>query len=862
MPLTAGDKVGPYEIVALIGKGGMGEVYRARDPRLGRDVAIKISAARFSERFEREARAIAALNHPNICTLYDIGPNYLVMEYIEGESPKGPLPLEEALRIARQIADALEAAHEKLKPIIHRDLKPANIKIKPDGLVKVLDFGLAKMHEPPGEDGDTVPMGLTEAGTILGTPAYMSPEQALGTPADKRADIWAFGVVLYELLTGERLFKGRDMGEILVAVVKEEPSLDKVPAKVRRLLKSCLEKDPRQRLQAIGDWRLLLEDAPPPAAQTAPSPSRLGWVAAVVVLALALAALAFVHFREKPAAAPNPVRFQIPVGVAARNVEFEVSPDGRKLAFIAQGAADGMSRVWIRSLDSLEAHPLPGTESAVFLPIFWSPDSRYIGFGTRNKLMKIDIAGGPAQTVCDVFDGNPVGGSWNRDGTIIFGTNAGRRSIMRVSAGGGTASPLTTLDDSRSEITHNQPVFLPDGRHFIYLRRSRTPEYGGVYIGSLDAKPEAQSLNRLAPTGSSPEYSPSPGGGVGWLLFLRDGTLVAQPFDRTRLELADEPIPVAEQVGTFIDRSFFSASENGVLVYRNAVRAVDLQLTWQDRNGKTLGTVGEPGLYAVLSPDGKKAVVTREESNALNHDLWMLDLARGGASRFTFAPLRNDYPVWSPDGSRIIFTSNREGPANLYEKPADGSKDEELVLKSAENKIPTSWSRDGRFLLYTAADPKTKNDLWVLPDPGTPGSQPKPFLRTEFNEVQGAFSPDGRWVAYVSDESGRNEVYVRGFPAGGKWLVSQGGGSKPEWRTDGKELFYSAPEGTEMSVDVIAGAAFQAGAPKPIFRLPPGATALAIDGDGQRILVSTPTGEQATQPPFTVILNWQAGLRR
>jgi eukaryotic-like serine/threonine-protein kinase len=614
----------------------------------------------------------------------------------------------------------------------------------------------------------------------------------------------------------------------------------------------------------------LLEESPEQ--QPAPSPSRLVWLwpAAAALCFLAAAALALLHFREKPAAAPEQVRFQIPVGVAARSVEFQISPDGRKLAFIVQ-APDGIARVWVHSLDSVEAHPLPGTESPAYLPIFWSPDSRYIGFATGAKLMKIDAAGGPAQTICDVLDGGAVGGSWNRDGTIIFGTNAGRHSLMRVSPDGGTASPVTRVEASRNEIQHDHPSFLPDGRHFIYTRLSRTPENSGIYVGSLDAKPEEQSLKRLVATESSAEYVPSRDGADGFLLFLREGTVMEQPFDSRRLELAGAPITVAEQVGVYVDKSFFSASASGVLVYRNGEGPLNRRLTWEDRRGNILATIGEPAVYidAALSPDGKRAVTWQTiadaggVSNLLNRDLWILDFARGAESRFTFGPLRNESPVWSPDGSRIVFASNRMGELDLYQKPADGSKDEELVLRSAENKTPTSWSHDGRFLMYTVRDPKTKNDLWVLPDPEAPGSaQAKPFLRTEANETEGAFSPDGHWVAYVSDESSRREIYVRGFPSGGKWLVSQGGGAKPQWRNDGKELFYFAPDGTGMSVDVTVGAVFQSGAPKPLFRLPSGATALAVSGDGQRTLVAVPAGEQSTQPPFNVILNWQAGLKK
>jgi serine/threonine protein kinase len=509
--MNSGDKLGPYEIVALIGKGGMGEVYRAHDPRLGRDVAIKVSAARFSERFEREARAVAALNHPNICTLYDVGPNYLVMEYIEGESPKGPMPLDEALRIARQIADALEAAHAK--PIIHRDLKPANIKIKPDGLVKVLDFGLAKMYEPPGEDGDTIPLGKTEDGTILGTPAYMSPEQALGKKADKRADIWAFGVVLYELLTGERPFKGKEVGDILESVVKKEPDLELAPPQARRLLKKCLEKDATRRLNSARDMDLLLEDAPIGEPQAAALRPWLGWAAAGLFL-IAATLVSLLHFREQPPIAPEPVRFQIPLPdqtsfSSDEPMPFAISPDGRKVAFTLL-SSDGVKQLWIRALDEVQAQPLSNGQiaSASWPALFWSPDSRFVAFDSGDKLYKIDVSGGAPQPVCDL-PGRILGGSWNRDGVIVFGTIAG---VKRVSASGGaTATPLTVVDRSRGEVQHWYPTFLPDQRHFLYLRRAAKAGNMGVYLGSIDAQPRDQSLRRPRAVRSSyPLPAPRP----------------------------------------------------------------------------------------------------------------------------------------------------------------------------------------------------------------------------------------------------------------------------------------------------------------------------------------------------------------
>jgi eukaryotic-like serine/threonine-protein kinase len=856
--VTAGARLGPYELVAKIGAGGMGEVWKALDPRLDRIVAIKFSREQFTERFDREARAVAALNHPNICHIYDVGPNYLVMEFIDGESPCGPMPLEDVLKIARQIADALEAAHEK--GIVHRDLKPANIKIKPDGTVKVLDFGLAKVTTaaPVTSDSPTFIGTATEAGMILGTAAYMSPEQARGKAVNKRADIWAFGVVFYELLTGRRPFTGDDVGETLAAVIKEEPDWTPIPIPALPLLKRCLEKNPATRLRDIGDALALFEAGARAGGPEANArvPRQWVWPSAAALLLIAGGALALGYSRQKPAGDASTVRFQIPIDVPARNVEFDVSPDGHKLAFVVQGR-DGISRVWIRSLDSLDAYVLRGTESSAFLPVFWSPNSRYVGFGTATKLMKIDITGGQPQAICDLVDGGAIGGAWNEDDVIIFGSNSGRRSLMRVSANGGTATPITAIDPARGEIQHHHPTFLSDGRHFVYLSVARSAENSGVYVGSIDAKPEENGRKRLVTTGFNPAWVR----GSHTLLYLRDGTLVAQHLDEKRFELSGEPVTIARDIGTFADRSFVAASGNGVLVFRGGAKAADRQLGWMDRNGKVQNIPGEAANWvdAALAPGGGFAALTTG-AVVIRQDLWVLDFGRGSQARFTFGPLASRSPVWSPDGTKIVFTSNREGPFDLYRKTANGARDEELLLKSAYNKRPTSWSRDGRLLMYTVSDPKNRGDIWVLPNAGGVPGEPLPFLQTQFNETQGQFSPDQRWVAYQSDESGRDEIYVRGFPSSsnaGKWLVSIAGGADPLWRKDGRELFFFAPDGTEMSAEVTPGEVFKADAPKPVFRLPAGATALGITEDGQKILVATPDKDQAAQPPFNIVLNWR-----
>ena len=714
----------------------------------------------------------------------------------------------------------------------------------------------------------------------MGTAAYMSPEQAKGRPADRRADIWAFGCVLYDMLTGETTFRGESVTDTLAAVIRAEPDWSQLPAatpiRVRVLLQRCLQKDPKQRLQAIGDARIALDEVlsgvPEPSWVTATpvsasiSSRALPW-ALFAAAAAALAALAVVHFREKPMVAET-VRLEMPLPEKATMTAadtFALSPDGRQVAFFAVGP-DGVKRIWIRSMDSLEARPIAGSETYNNPPFFWSPDSRYIAFDGGGSLKKIGIFGGNAESLC-ALSGLSVGGSWNHDGVIIFGQSPG--GIMRVSANGGSASPLTTLDPSRGEIRHVLPSLLPDGRHFIYLRYSSRPENSGVYVGSLDARPQEQSSKMLLPTPYGVAYVPSSDSGFGHLLFVRAGTLMMQSFDTSRLEFLGEPVTVAERLGSFREFSFFSASTNGVLVYRTG--SGESQLTTFDRQGKVLGTVGERGLYdtQALSPDGTRVAVERRDPQNGKGALWLVDLSRGTSTRFTFGSSHVTDAIWSPDGSRIIFASGPEvsGIYDLYQKPPSGAKDEELLLRSGERKFPSSLSRDGRFLLYTAVDSKQKYRVWVLPLAGD--KKPFPFLQTEFSELDGHFSPDGHWVAYWSDESGRNEIYVRRFSpdstaaasdAGGKWQVSYSGGIEPRWSVDGKELYYVTLDWQVMAVEVTSKPVFQAGTPKLLFQAPvqPSRGPGDFTVDGQHFLFLAPIG----QAPFTVILNWQAGLKK
>jgi eukaryotic-like serine/threonine-protein kinase len=868
MELKSGAKLGPYEVVAAIGRGGMGEVWKARDPRLGRDVAIKVSAQQFTDRFEREARAIAALNHPNICTLHDVGPNYLVMEFIEGPTladriAQGPIALEEALAIARQITDALEAAHDK--GIVHRDLKPANIKVKPDGSVKVLDFGLAKSAESV-ELTENSPTMLSMAGTILGTAAYMAPEQARGRPTDKRADIFAFGIVLHEMVTGKRLFGGEDASEMLAKVIRDEPDISDAPPRIHRLLAECLRKDPRKRLRDIGDvWRLLDDASPVTAAvpaTAAPQRTQWWWPASAVLLLLSTGALAFVHFRETPPVV-SPMRFEISPPPKTTIESFSLSPDGRKMVINAR-ATDGHRTLWLRAMDSPQVRELPGTQGAV-LDAAWSPDSQSVAFLADGSLKKIDLSGGTAQTLAAYS--NPADGvSWSRQDVILF-SSAG--VLNRIPASGGEAVAVTALDTKREEVVQIRPFFLPDGKHFLYFRiMGKEQGASGLYVGSLDSKAAEQGQKRLIDTPAGALYMPSARGGN--LLFLRGEALMSQPFDTGRLALTGSAVQLADRVSTNSFAGLFSLSNNGVLGYAvtgNSSR----QLTWFDRQGKVLGHAGEPAVRdeLSLSPDGTRVAEGRVDDKG-TWVVWGLDLARGVSTRLTFEKGGAGNGTWSADGSQIVYAPGGGQSADLYRKPASGAGQGELLFHSSEVKAPLDWSRDGRFLLFSQLGKNTSADLWVLPMEGD--RKPFPYLMTPYDELQAKFSPDGHWVVYTSNETGTREVYVQPFPmsTGGKWPISNGGGGQPRWSRDGKELFYFTPDSTLMAVSVGAsGATFQPGVPKPLFHAAVlggngGGTGQAwrwdISPDGQRFLINTAL-EETTASPVTIVLNWQSALK-
>lgn len=881
MRISAGTRLGLFEILSAIGAGGMGEVYEARDTKLGRNVAIKVLPAAFANdperlaRFQREAKMLAALNHPNIAAIYRLeqsdGVHFLVMELVPGETlaervKAGPVPVDEALKIAAQIAEALEAAHDK--GIIHRDLKPANAKITPEAKVKVLDFGLAKAFEGDADTIDpgnspTLSQAATMQGVILGTAAYMSPEQARGKSVDRRTDIWAFGCVLYELLTGRQAFAGEDTTEILAAVVKSEPDWTRLPpstpSAISLLLHRCLRKNRRQRIADAADVRIEIEDALSGAAPVepvaAPRQRPLVWIAVSAVLLFALAAVSFSHFREAPPQ-QRTVRFQIPMPEKATLVIFQLSPDGKMVAFSA--SASGRRQMWVRPIDSLTARPLPETENATY-PI-WSPDSAFIAFFASGKLKKVALAGGPSQTICDAPDGR--GGSWNSNGVIIFSPGPGS-PISSVPAGGGTPKALTKVD-SPNEL-HRYPVFLPDGKHFLYLVNSGKPGTNGINVGSLDGVPPVHVLNDE----SSAAYAPSDAAaGNGLLLFRREDTLIGAPFDTRELRITGEVFPVAEAVGISANASHaaFSVSENGALAYSaGTITTQGAELVWMDRTGKRLSAIGQPErkAFAALSPDGKRISYSLRNEAGDTADIWLMDVARGVPSRFTFRPGVSMDAIWSPDGTSLIFGADFK---SIYRKPVNGTGNEEPLLNGGINDRPLDWSPDGRFIVYQTFRSETGYDLFLLPVQGDP--KPIPYLETPFNEGNAQFSPDGRWMAYASNESGHAQVYVQAIPAGGaKWQISSAGGDQPRWRRDGRELFYISADQKLMAVPVKGGAIFEAGALQPLFEIDPffspitGAFIYQPTADGQRFLVLSPVGG-VTAPPINVVLNWQAGLRK
>ena len=917
--------------------GGMGEVYRARDTRLQRDVAIKVLPDLYAAdperlaRFEREAQVLASLNHPHIAAIYGLeeaeGVRALVLELVEGETlaerlaqgsglkaqgsglkAQGArlgahgLPLDEALPIARQIAEALEVAHEQ--GVIHRDLKPANIKITADGTVKVLDFGLAKLAEAqgsglqaPGHDVThsptiTSPAMMTGVGMLLGTAAYMSPEQAKGKPADKRSDIWAFGCVLFEMLTGRRAFEGDDISDTLAAVLRGEPDWNALPPDVpphlRAVVKSCLQKDRKARIPDISAVRFLIDrgetlatpaanDATADAGSRRTRPTSRGWQAAAALLALTTVAGATAWWFASRPTAVTTTRFLvyppekntfITAGRATTSVV--ISPDGSKLAFTARDAS-GKTLLWMRPIDSLTAQPLPNTEDAAYP--FWSPDSRFIAYFVPQKLLKIAASGGPPQTLCNTgVDFAVRGGTWSQDGTIVF--NTGPAGILsRVSSAGG--QPSEFMRPAQGLTGYVFPSFLPDGRHFLFYAAATSGQVAGVYVGSLDTAAESK---HLAGADSAAVYDSQ----SGHLLFVRQGTLLAQPFDSKTLALTGVSFPIAEHVegGTVPGVAAFSVSGNGILAYGIGAGIAGLQMAWFDRQGKQIEAVGPSGNYRWLdlAPDGKRVAVHRHDGSG--GDIWVTDLSRSTTSRFTFdASQENNSPIWSPDGTRVVYASFRNGKSGLYQKLANNAGTEERLVESNSPTVPMSWSPDGSSIVYEVIDTKTSQDLWVLPLSGD--RKPSPLLHTPFFESHGQISPDGKRLAYHSNETGRNEVYVQPFPGGaGRWQVSTNGGYFPHWRRDGRELFYMAQAsgGKMMAVDIrSSGSTFEAGSPRELFdssyiNLTHTGTsivagpyhAFAVSADGQRFLIPHPpsTDTASLTPPIAVVENWAARIAK
>jgi Tol biopolymer transport system component len=894
MTIETGAKLGRYEIRSKLGAGGMGEVYRARDSQLGRDVAIKVLPASFSvdqdrlRRFEQEACAASALNHPNILVVHDIaaddGTPYVVSELLEGETLRKriggtPLGQRRAVEYALQIANGLAAAHEK--GIIHRDLKPDNVFVTNDGRVKILDFGLAKLTQLDGNQSQTdVPTRRvdTDPGVVMGTVGYMSPEQLKGRAVDQRSDIFSFGAILYEMLSGRRAFHGESAAETMSAILKEDPpelsdTNRSVSPALERLVNHCLEKNPEARFHSARDVAFALEALSGSSAvanetTTAQSFVRpafrqwLPWALATIGLLIAGVTLAWTYFRrERTDARPiEAMRFIIPTPEKASIPGLPtISPDGRYVV-LRVNTDDGKELLWMRALGSFEARPLVGTDGG-FQP-FWSSDSRAVGFFAKGKLKWIDVSGGSVQTVCDAPSN--YSGAWSHDGTIIFSRGVAS-GLYRVPATGGTPIQLTTVDASRNEIEHIWPYFLPDGRHFLFLARNVQPENSGIYVGTTDSK----ETTRLLQAHSSMAYA-SPG----YLLFVRESSLMAQGFDADTLQLNGDAFPVAEHTvrNSISGRAMFSVSENGVLVFRAGAGIINNQLVWFGRSGKQLSVLTPPGSYnaPALSPDEKKVAVSRLDlQTGTPSDIWLIDLERGSQIRLTTDPTSDLFPSWSPNGDHVTFVSTRNGVTSIYQRLSNGASPEEPLVSSAELKFNPQWAPDGQSIIYAQLNPKTNVDLYLLSLSGEKKSTS--WLQTNFIEAQARFSPNGRWIAYISNETEQFEVYVDSFPAtGAKVVISIGGGSQPQWRADGRELYYYAPDRKLMAVEVNGdGPTFKVGEARPLFEIRvasidqsfPGNGYYTVTHDGKRFLVSS-LPEAPERQQINVIVNWAADIKK
>ncbi|MBX9599937.1 MAG: serine/threonine-protein kinase [Bryobacteraceae bacterium] len=878
MRLASGDRLGPYEVISPLGKGGMGEVYRAKDSRLGRDVALKVlppdvsADSSFRERFEREARMVSALNHPNICTLFDIGRenhnDYIVMELLEGETladrlARGRLTVGQAMRIGAQICGALGAAHRR--GIVHRDLKPANVMIAANG-VKLLDFGLAK-PVITAED-KTRSLDLTSEGMVVGTLYYMAPEQLEGKALDFRADLFAFGCVLYEMLSGKRAFTGDSHASVITAILSGArpvlPDLDSLHQPwLEHLMYSCLERDPEMRrhsardLQRDLEFLLRQEPKPVPAAGSppaSPAEARQAWwktaAAACVLLATTGWAAAF-----WPRQAPSEslvYSLEAPAGTQivpdhALTGGSQVSPDGKWLAFTA--TSEGKTNLWIRRVDSLESQMVAGSEGA-YSP-FWSPDSESIGFFALGALRRAERGGG-ARTLAQTPAGD--GGTWNSAGVIVF-SRAATGGLYQVTAQGGEPQPLTTLDSARGEFSHTWAQFLPDQSHFLYSALSTNPENDRLMVGSLNRneppKPLLNLRSHVSYTRGPAALLPKPG----ILLYVRGTDLVAHPFDADKLAFAGEPAVVEGAAGT----SDFSASGNGILVLGAANRKPG-QVVWKDREGKTTGRVTEPGLdgYPALSPDGRGLALARANLRTNSMDLWTLDLDRNTSSRVTFEPGLDAFPVWSAGGKAILYSSSRSGLFQVHMQDPNGVDNGKRIGQATAHRLTWDWSNDDAFALISEL---TSEGKWVLRKMAIPDGASTPLTNPAFNAYHGQFSPDGAWISFTSDRKGRDDVYLQSLqPGGERFAVSADGGSSARWRPDGKELYYVAPNGDLMAVPVrLSSTKPEIGAPQALFRInaPPGlnfAFPYDIAQAGQRFLVLDRAGDAAR---FIVLRGWK-----
>jgi Tol biopolymer transport system component/predicted Ser/Thr protein kinase len=885
MALTVGARLGPYEIQSAIGAGGMGEVYKARDTRLDRLVAIKVLPAHVAsdpdlkQRFEREARTLAALSHPHICPMFDVGHqegiDFLVMEYLEGETlatrlERGALALDQAIQYAIQIADALDKAHRK--GIVHRDLKPGNVMLTRSG-VKLLDFGLAKQQPAGVVSGSSVAVTmaspLTGQGMILGTLHYMAPEQVEGKDADARSDIFSFGAIVFEMTTGKRAFEGTSAASVMAKILEHDPPPMSTPQRITppaldRVVRKCLAKDPEARWHSAHDLHDELRwiaEAPSPVAGGSPATrrrggERLAWGAALTVVTVIAAALGFRALRPAPALAE--LRLEITAPPTTDPTSLAISPDGTWVAFAA--TVEGQSRLFLRSLSSGSTRTLPGTEGAQYL--FWSPDSRSIGFLGENRLKRIDIDSGSVQALVNAP--GMRGGAWNRDGVILFARSTGS-SIHQVSATtGGEGTPVLQLQLPK-QANHRFPQFLPDGRHFLYYVQG-TPEARGVYVGQLDGL----ETRRVLDADAAAVYS------VGQLLFVQQGTLFAQAFDPVGLSLTGAPSPLAEHVTVDAANNLaaLSASAVGPIVYRTGGRAAERQFAWFDRSGKEIERVGSPDTAAPtdpsMSPDGRRLALFRTSDG--NRDIWLIDLARGVLTRFASDVAGDVSPIWSSDGTRVVFSSHRnrtDGVFDLYQRPTVGAGNEERLLTTGETMVATDWSSDGRFLLYRSLSRKTGWDIWALPVAGD--GKHFPVVQTNFEERDAQFSPDGKWIAYQSIETGRVEIYVQSFPAGARTQISTTGGAQVRWRRDGKELFYIALDGRLMAVPVelpANGQTVEPGRPVALFETHIGGAVqgfnkqqYVVSSDGQRFLMNV-SPDEASTAPITVLVNWTVGMKK